>query len=90
MTGTVKYFDATKGFGHIMADDKGPDVFVHQTDLSEGMKLHTGMEVEFDLHPTYRHPKSGTRRVIQGSVRLLNRRAYVPINEGRKAAKYGD
>ncbi len=46
-TGTVKWFNAQKGFGFIESADGGPDVFVHisaveragMTDLREGQKL---------------------------------------------------
>lgn len=38
-TGRVKWFDTTKGFGFIIADNGGPDVFVHQTEIQvEGFR----------------------------------------------------
>jgi len=57
-TGTVKWFNASKGFGFIQPDDGSPDVFVHisaveragMNNLSEGQKL--GFDVE-------RNPKNG-------------------------------
>ena len=53
-TGTVKWFNATKGFGFIQPDNGGADVFVHISaveraglgSLSEGQKL--GFELERD------------------------------------------
>jgi CspA family cold shock protein len=53
-TGTVKWFNSTKGFGFIEPDDGGPDAFVHisaveragMRELVEGQKL--GYEVERD------------------------------------------
>ncbi len=51
-TGTVKWFNATKGFGFIQPDDGGADVFVHISaversnlgSLSEGQKLSFELE----------------------------------------------
>lgn len=50
-TGTVKWFNSTKGFGFIVPDNGGSDVFVHISAVeAAGMKnLNEGQKVEFDL-----------------------------------------
>ncbi len=50
-TGTVKWYNATKGFGFIAPDDGGKDVFVHRTALeSAGIaNLNENDKVEFEL-----------------------------------------
>ncbi|RDJ04744.1 cold-shock protein [Rhizobium phaseoli] len=53
-TGTVKWFNATKGFGFIQPDDGSADVFVHisaveragMSSIAEGQKL--GFQLEHD------------------------------------------
>ena len=51
MIGTVKWFNATKGFGFIQPDDGGKDVFVHISAVERaGMSgLNEGQKVSFDL-----------------------------------------
>jgi len=50
-TGTVKWFNATKGFGFIQPDDGGADVFVHISAVERaGMhSLSEGQKVQFEL-----------------------------------------
>ncbi|MFH1801933.1 MAG: cold-shock protein [archaeon] len=57
MKGTVKFFNASKGFGFITAED-GKDVFVHQSALEEGMTLNENDEVTFDVEDGEKGPKA--------------------------------
>ncbi len=46
MTGTVKFFNGSKGYGFITDDDSGEDIFVHATAL-DGLNLNEGDKVEY-------------------------------------------
>lgn len=50
MVGTVKWFNATKGYG-FLAQESGPDVFVHFSAIqSDGYRtLEEGQKVEFSI-----------------------------------------
>lgn len=50
MNGTVKWFNAKKGFGFIANDEGGDDIFVHYTAIeSDGFKtLKEGQKVTFE------------------------------------------
>lgn len=50
-SGTVKWFNPTKGFGFIQPDAGGADVFVHITALEQaGLRsLNEGQKVEYEL-----------------------------------------
>lgn len=51
MNGNVKFFNPTKGFGFITAED-GKDYFVHISDLPEGITLEEDDAVTFDVEQT--------------------------------------
>ena len=46
-TGTVKFFNVSKGFGFIAPDDGSKDVFVHQSGLID--KITEGDKVSYDV-----------------------------------------
>jgi CspA family cold shock protein len=50
-TGTVKWFNATKGYGFIQPADGGKDVFVHVSAVQRAglTSLNEGQHVEFEL-----------------------------------------
>ena len=59
-TGTVKFFNTTRGFGFISPDDGSKDVFVHISAVEQsGMTtLNEGQKVTFDIEPDARGPKA--------------------------------
>ena len=59
-TGTVKFFSAQKGYGFIVQDNGGPDVFVHISAVERaGMNnLSEGQRLSFDVQADRRSGKS--------------------------------
>ncbi|KZK37684.1 cold-shock protein [Lactococcus taiwanensis] len=57
--GTVKWFNATKGFGFI-TDENGKDLFAHFSEIqTDGFKtLDEGQKVEFDVGEGQRGPQA--------------------------------
>jgi CspA family cold shock protein len=49
--GTVKWFNATKGFGFITPDEGGPDAFVHISAVERAglQHLSEGQKIQYDL-----------------------------------------
>ena len=67
-TGTVKFYNATKGFGFIAPEDGSKDAFVHATALERAgiQGLREGQKVKFD---TQNDPRSG--KVAVGAIELV-------------------
>jgi cold shock protein len=59
-TGTVKFYNSTRGYGFIEPEDGGKDVFVHATALERaGMRgLVEGQKVSFDIETDRRTGKT--------------------------------
>jgi cold shock protein len=59
-TGTVKWFNATKGYGFIQPDAGGPDVFVHISAVERaGLRgLNEGQKVSYEIVADRRSGKS--------------------------------
>ena len=58
-TGTVKWFNATKGFGFIQPDQGGADVFVHISAVERsGLgSIHEGQKLTYELERDQRSGK---------------------------------
>ena len=63
--GTVKFYNANKGYGFIAQDNGGPDVFVHATALERaGIRgLHEGQKVSFDTATDRRSGKLAVQNI---------------------------
>ena len=60
-TGKIKMFNEDKGFGFIVPDDGGVDVFFHVSALREGDEITQGKIVTFEMGVD---PKSGKTMAV--------------------------
>ncbi|MCQ0110310.1 cold shock domain-containing protein [Zhouia sp. CL16] len=63
MTGTVKFFNDSKGYGFITNDETGSDIFVHVTALN-GVELNEGDKVEYN-------EEEGKKGKVASDVRVI-------------------
>ncbi len=64
MTGIVKFFNESKGYGFITNDDTGKDIFVHVTSLN-GVELREGDKVEYI-------EEEGRKGTVAAQVRVIS------------------
>jgi CspA family cold shock protein len=64
--GTVKWFNSDKGFGFIIPDDGGKDIFLHHSELRKtGLReIDEGAKVEYDT-------KNERGRVVSSNIKVL-------------------
>ena len=64
--GTVKWFDASKGYGFISPEDGGKDLFVHHSEIKvDGYAtLDDGQQVEFEVGQGQKGPCAENVQVV--------------------------
>lgn len=63
MTGTVKFYNVSKGYGFITNEETGKDIFVHATALN-GTELREGDKVSYE-------EEEGRKGTVAGQVQVL-------------------
>jgi len=66
-TGTVKWFNETKGYGFIQPDKGGKDVFVHVSDVERaGLRgLNEGQKISYEIEQDRRSGKESATNLQQ-------------------------
>ncbi|WP_285693319.1 cold shock domain-containing protein [Actinomadura sp. NBRC 104412] len=85
-SGRILRFDEVRGYGFIVPDDGGQDVFVHANDLGDDKSAFgPGTAVEFEAMEGERGPKAFAVRLAGGGARTATAtepsRSTVPLND---------
>ena len=65
LTGTVKFFSESKGFGFIERPD-ADDVFVHSKQVADGVTLRQGNRVNFLVEQGHKGPRALDVKLVDG------------------------
>jgi cold shock protein len=77
--GKVKFYDAEKGFGFILDEEDGQSVYVHATNLPEGVtELRPGTRVDFDMVDGRRGPQVLSLRLLEPAPSVSRARRQKP------------
>ena len=58
MEGTVKFFNATRGYGFITNDEGDKDTYVNSADILDDAELNEGDRVSYDIEQEDRGPRA--------------------------------
>ena len=90
MNGTVKWFNAEKGYGFISNDEGGEDVFVHFSAIQcDGFKtLEEGQKVTFETEPRSQEQRKAAGCQCCEAVSFPIEKDRVPLGPGFPFANF--
>ncbi|MFE3598202.1 cold-shock protein [Streptomyces sp. NPDC059096] len=90
-TGKIQRFDETRGYGFIVPDEGGDDVFMHANDLLDEKYLYqAGREVEFFVEMGDKGPKASEIRLVHPSAQRRPGRDLAPAPVTYRSAEDGE
>jgi CspA family cold shock protein len=85
--GTVKWFNANKGYGFIQPES-GNDVFVHISAIQDGGALEDGQAVEFDITQGQKGPQATNVRPVASHAAAGDRSGRGGVTVRRPPARW--